>query len=209
MECLLLKSGVVAYRILALVHAVQCAMITVTCGISGARKCAGYWHHTAAGKLKEFCIFPASYKEYIMKPYSQTQLTLELRIFNYRLSWARGVIEIVFGILASNFRLYMTPIGLIPEFITLHRKLHSAQLSMLTNLGSYCVHASRKYWSEHPVTDAVRLGEYHQGLQSTCMAPLQHQGNNRYSNGAKVVREKLCEYFSSDRGEVPWQWNMV
>ena len=52
-------------------------------------------------------------------------------------------------------------------------------------------------------------GEWHQGPTSTGLQPLAQQGSNRQSNSAKQVRDKLCQYFVSDKGSVPWQWNMV
>ena len=54
-------------------------------------------------------------KEYIQKPYSQAGLTKEKRIFNYRLSRARRIVENAFGILANCFCVFMSPIGLSPE----------------------------------------------------------------------------------------------
>ena len=53
--------------------------------------------------------------KYLMKPYSQTGLTTENRVFNYRLSRARQTVENAFGILANRFRVFMTPISLCPE----------------------------------------------------------------------------------------------
>lgn len=55
-----LKSGVVAYRNMAWVHAEMWHVHMLTCGISGAGNCALYWHHPAAGLLKEIYKFPAS-----------------------------------------------------------------------------------------------------------------------------------------------------
>lgn len=54
-------------------------------------------------------------KEYIQKPYSQIGLTKEKRIFNYRLSRARRIVENAFGILANHFQVFMTPMRLSPE----------------------------------------------------------------------------------------------
>ena len=48
-------------------------------------------------------------KEYIQKPYK------EKRIFNYRLSRARRIVENTFGILVNRFHVFMTPIPLAPE----------------------------------------------------------------------------------------------
>ena len=72
-------------------------------------------------------------KQHIMKPFSQTALTPPKRIFNYRLSRARRVAENAFEILANRFRVFMTPIGLVPEKVevitiaccTLHNYLRS------------------------------------------------------------------------------------
>ncbi|XP_015375183.1 PREDICTED: uncharacterized protein LOC107169813 [Diuraphis noxia] len=50
-----------------------------------------------------------------MKPYARRNLTKEQKIFNYRLSRARRIVENAFGILTSRFRVYEKPISLIPE----------------------------------------------------------------------------------------------
>jgi len=52
--------------------------------------------------------------ENFMKPYGQTGLTAEQRIFNYRLSRARRVVENSFGILVSRFGVIQRPIALSP-----------------------------------------------------------------------------------------------
>jgi len=44
--------------------------------------------------------------EYMMRPYpSKNEMILEKRIYNYRLSRARRIVENLFGILASQWRL--------------------------------------------------------------------------------------------------------
>ena len=52
---------------------------------------------------------------YMMKPYPQKNLTIDNRIFNYRLSRARRISEKAFGILANRWRVLRKPFSLQPE----------------------------------------------------------------------------------------------
>ena len=152
-----------------------------------------------------------SLKQYLLKPYSQIGLTTEKRIFNYRLSRARRVVENAFGILANCFRIFMAPIGLIPEKVeaitmaccALHNFLQSRSdaCSIYTPPGSLD--------TEDPQTHNLQPGDWHNGPQSTCFLPLPRQGSNHYSLPAKQIRDQLCHYFNSDDGKVEWQQNMV
>lgn len=54
-------------------------------------------------------------KNYLLKPYPFRNLNATQRIFNYRLSRARRVVENVFGILAARFRVLGKPIALYPS----------------------------------------------------------------------------------------------
>lgn len=54
-------------------------------------------------------------KDNFIKPFPQRNLTREERMFNYRLSRARNIVENTFGILVSRFRLLLTTINLLPE----------------------------------------------------------------------------------------------
>jgi hypothetical protein len=54
-------------------------------------------------------------KTYLMKPYSKVALSKEQKIFNYRLSRPRTVVENAFGILVSRFHIFEKPISCLPE----------------------------------------------------------------------------------------------
>ena len=72
-----------------------------------------------ASELKYFIIHDIALKyllyDYIQKPFSQIGLTVKRRIYNYRLSRARTIVENAFGILANRFRVLTSPINLAPE----------------------------------------------------------------------------------------------
>ena len=52
--------------------------------------------------------------DYLLKPYPQSKMTVEERIFNYRLSRMRRISENGFGILVSRWRIFCTPMLLEP-----------------------------------------------------------------------------------------------
>ncbi|XP_041354387.1 uncharacterized protein LOC121372171 [Gigantopelta aegis] len=54
-------------------------------------------------------------KSWLVKPFSQRNLTKQMRIFNYRLSRARNPVENTFGILAQRFRCLLGTILVIPD----------------------------------------------------------------------------------------------
>ncbi|XP_057658181.1 uncharacterized protein LOC130895074 [Diorhabda carinulata] len=65
-----------------------------------------------------------------MKPFSQTGLTSDEAVFNYRLARARRIVENAFGILVSRFRVFPRPITVNIEKHYIHGKLN-AQCSEL------------------------------------------------------------------------------
>ncbi|XP_057660728.1 uncharacterized protein LOC130896574 [Diorhabda carinulata] len=73
----------------------------------------------------------------LMKPYSKIGLSTAEKIFNYRLSRARRVVESTFGTLVWRFRIFSRPIDLAPETIDkviwaaccLHNKLRKTDPS--------------------------------------------------------------------------------
>ena len=53
-------------------------------------------------------------KTWMMKPFSARNLSLEERIFNYRLSRARRIVENAFGILANRFQCLLSTLQVEP-----------------------------------------------------------------------------------------------
>jgi len=70
------------------------------------------------GEVFPYCMvadaaFPL--KPSIMRPYPGKSLSREEKIFNYRLSQARQVIENTFGIMSSKWRVFRRPIITHPD----------------------------------------------------------------------------------------------
>lgn len=116
-----------------------------------------------------------------LKPFSQQALTNERRIFNYRLSRARRVVENVFGILANRFRILHTGINL---------DLHNIDVVVLTCcvLHNFLRRNSSGYFRE---------GEEQELSQGAILTPLQVNQVNS-TDHAKQVRDIFVEYFNGD-----------
>jgi hypothetical protein len=57
--------------------------------------------------------------EFILRPFSGKFLSVEKRVFNYRLSRARRFIECTFGILANKWRIFHRPLNVDPRLANL------------------------------------------------------------------------------------------
>uniref|UniRef100_A0A8C2IPC7 DDE Tnp4 domain-containing protein n=1 Tax=Cyprinus carpio TaxID=7962 RepID=A0A8C2IPC7_CYPCA len=130
-------------------------------------------------------------KEYLMKPYPNHRLSVEQRIFSYWLSRARRVVENAFGILANRFRVFLTTINIQNSAKVL------ACCALHNFLRTECCEAYM------PAIDQEGLDQ-DPGLQQ---ASLPHTTNS--TTHAKQLRDKLCQYFNSDIGTVPFQWGKI
>ena len=147
----------------------------------------------------------------LMKPYPREALGVRERVFNYRLSRARRVIENAFGIAAARFRIFRRPIHARVDMVASITKAVVALHNYLMNGKSFG--NSERYCpvgftdTEGPGGAQLR-GEWRdivardQGLKS-----LKRAGSNNYSRSSKLVREDFSNYFISSVGQVPWQWH--
>ena len=127
------------------------------------------------------------------------------------MSRARRVIENTFGILRARWRVFGRPIQASVQTAGEITKAAVCLNNYLrqTNSASHC--PSGFVDSEDGSGD-IRPGEWHQVVCNDSrgalfdIAPLR---GRRYSNSAIEVQEALMEYFVSDSGSLPWQWNHV
>lgn len=143
---------------------------------------------------------------HILKPYKGVyDKGSSERIFNYRLSRARRIVENVFGIMASVFRILRKPMLLQPEKVSVIVMtcvlLHNFLRKSKTSSSKY---ASRESFDNE---DEGRLihGSWRQDNNMTSMLPIR-KIPRRSSIEAQDIRKTFMEYFMTN-GKVPWQEN--
>ena len=146
-------------------------------------------------------------KKNVMKPYSRSTLNDSRRIYNYRLSRARRVIENAFGICTSRFRIFRRPIiAKVQNVVKVTKAVVMLHNYLLTEEDSYCPPG---------FADAVSCGRISHGswrkekVSSCGLLDVDRIGSNNYTYEAKEVRDILCNYFSSEIGAVSWQWSII
>ncbi|CAC5383988.1 unnamed protein product [Mytilus coruscus] len=129
-------------------------------------------------------------KENIMRPYPQRGgLDDSRRIFNYRLSRARRIVENAFGILCNRFRVMRAPILLSPEKVT-HVVMACCALHNYLRPESF-----------------LGLQET-ENIEINNLMPPMARGGYHSSSKARDIREGYKEYFTNI-GQVPWQHKVL
>lgn len=150
-------------------------------------------------------------KHYMMKPYPFQNQPAPNRIFNYRLSRARQVIENVFGIMANKFRVLRKPIALPPDRVTSVVQavcaLHNFLISDSTSRGNY-VHQGLLDTEDQNTHDLIP-GSWRDEIPAASFFPLQAGKMNNYTLSQKEMRDEFREYFMSPTGEVKWQYQKI
>ena len=142
-----------------------------------------------------------------MKPYGRMRrnLTKSERIFNYRTSRARHIVENAFGILVNRWGCMGTTMRQQPKTVE------------AIVIACCCLHnLLRTKGMPRGLADFEDAS--HQVIQGTWRneGPILVDGEGERGRGcipgtdkAKDVRQHLTEYYSSPEGEVPWQDNMI
>lgn len=143
-------------------------------------------------------------RTWMMKPYSRIGLGHDERIFNYRLSRARRVVENAFGILANRFQCLL--------HATVYKKTESVKSLVLA-----CVMLHNLLRIRYPGVPAnADQEDQNQALvpgvwreESQLVDAGGHAGRNVDHNLGKQQRNYLRDYFMSEAGSVPWQEQMI
>jgi len=120
--------------------------------------------------------------EHVLRPYPNKKLTFLKRIYNYRLSRARRIVECTFGILANKWRIFHRPIDIKPDFFDITIK-------------ACCV--LHNYVRRN---DGIQFD----GTLFECALESLESVGTRDS-----VRGYFAKYFTSPQGSVPWQYGKM
>ncbi|KMQ88379.1 nuclease harbi1-like protein [Lasius niger] len=151
---------------------------------------------------------------YLMRPYPRTALQNKQRVFNYRLSRARRVIENTFGILVSRWRILRRCICNTPRnaevmfqaLVCLHNFIMTEESKETPQHRNYCPSTYVDHEDQNGNTipgDWRAGGEDERGLQR-----IGRIGANNLARTAALLRDILCDYLISEAGEevAPWQY---
>lgn len=135
----------------------------------------------------------------VLKPSSQRNFDNN-KVFNYRLSRARRVVENAFGILANRFQIFQKEINQTPEKVeamvlaacALHNFLRSK--AEMTSVDS-----------ENTKTVEIQPGNWR---SSVCFTSMETCNSNRPKDSAILLRDTFTTYFNGV-GFVPWQWEAI
>ncbi|KAL2086466.1 hypothetical protein ACEWY4_017525 [Coilia grayii] len=130
----------------------------------------------------------------LMRPYPGRNLPRRRRLFNYRLSRARMVVENAFGVLAARFRMYHRVMGQHPQNVEVCVKATCVLHNLLRRDAP--PRTSRSPSTDAPVAPAT---------SSLTLASVTRQGANNATVEAVRVREAYTAYFSSEAGSVGWE----
>ena len=151
-------------------------------------------------------IFPL--KDWLMRPYPGKNMTEEERIFNYRLSRARRVIENASGILVARWRILRgfirAAVHNVEKYVLATLCLHN-YLRQTDNAG-YC---PTGFVDSEDSSGRIKPGEWRSLVADDGCRPLCRPHNTRYGENAKEIRDALKYYVNSEQGAVPWQLKHV
>nr|CAH7719015.1 unnamed protein product [Callosobruchus chinensis]CAH7733013.1 unnamed protein product [Callosobruchus chinensis]CAH7753395.1 unnamed protein product [Callosobruchus chinensis] len=121
-----------------------------------------------------------------MKPYPRSNLNTQRRIFNYRLSRSRRVVECAFGILSNKWRIFHTSMTIPPDFAVLVTKTACVLHNFVRRRDGYRFEDTlTHYFEDIPFRSP------------------QHRSTNRGRN----IRDNFAGYFMTPAGEISYQYN--
>lgn len=140
-----------------------------------------------------------------MRLYPGKTLTDDQRIYNYRLSRARRIIENAFGIMMARWRIFDEPIitslqtteKIVKACIVLH--------NFLMDKSQYCM---KGFADSNQSDETIIPGEWRQEIRNSEFQSMRRLGSNTHARNVAIIRENFKNYFNSTElwnSTVPWQ----
>lgn len=126
--------------------------------------------------------------ENLMRPYPGKYLSVQNRVYNYRLTRARQYVECAFGILANKWRIY-------------HRPINVSYDCLIDIIKASCV-------LHNFVLDRDGVQTCPEMIINYNLHTL-HESTNEGRTSADKIRNEFCEYFNSDVGALSWQLKKI
>ena len=151
-------------------------------------------------------IFPL--QNWLMRPYSgKALINDQQKIFNYRLSRARRIIENTFRILVSRWRVFQTPINATPEkvekiilaAVALHNYLRQTDNANYTPVG---------FVDSENDSGEITEGQWRSKIDGNILQPVNRVRNSRYTNTALQTGQELSKFLMNE-GSVSWQLKYI
>lgn len=203
----------------------------VDCGAYGSKNDAGIFTRSEFGKAVQNntlnlpretnlsasnimtpCFFVGdkafSLSRYMMRPYSGRQLEKKKKIFNYRLSRARRLIENTFGILASRGQVFRKPILMHPKSVD---KIIMAAICLhnyLKTINDLRPIENRIYCPPNFIDIEETNGNIIPGTwrnEDECLEHVRPTTAHNVTREAYKQRDVIAEYLLTPAGSVPWQ----
>lgn len=124
----------------------------------------------------------------VMRPYCSKSLTVDKRVFNYRLNRARRCVDSAFAILSSKFKIFHRPLNVSLELAS--KIIHTC-----------CI--------LHNFVKERDGSAFEDTLTVTGFQDFKSPVNYRGTTPALDVRQKFTDYFMSEKGSLPWQMNTI
>lgn len=142
----------------------------------------------------------------LLKPYPGRSLSAGQRIFNYRLSRARRIVENVFGIMTKRFEVFSRPIKLNADKTTRVTLACCALHNFLVTKNPNYTATLVDHFDEHG--NLVPGARANDSLSISELA-VEEIPSSYICNEAKAIRQEFENYFMSPIGELPWQYKLL
>lgn len=141
----------------------------------------------------------------LLKPYSMQGISARNRIFNYRLSRSRMVVENAFGILSTRFRIFRKEITMHPNGA---EKIVLACTVLHNFLRRKCgaSYMPQRSVDQEEEDHSVVNGLWRNEPPLPSIEPTRIKNHSKYAGS---VRNRMADYFLQKEGEVPWQYALA